>query len=250
MHLVHQIKDIPHLSTPLALSIGSFDGMHLGHQFLLHKMRELAGPQGHIAIVTFSNHPSLVIKTKTQSCLLCSQEHKLALLRKSHVDLVILLPFTQETANLSYEEFLSKIRERYPFSFLVLGEGAAFGKGLEGHEQNVKELSHKLHFTPYYLKKQTHDGHVVSSGRIRFLVQKGDLNGASELLGRPYSLYGVLQKVPHNRMVMHLNGICLPPEGTYEVKVDQKSVHAILSHSPSKLEIEASLKEDPYEVVF
>lgn len=224
--------------------------MHLGHQFLIEKMRELVGHAGNIAIVTFSNHPSQVIKTKTKSCMLCSAEHKLVLLRKSHVDVVILLPFTQETANLTYEEFLTNIKERYPFSYLVLGEGAAFGKGLEGHEQNVKTLSDKLHFTPYYLKKFARSGNVVSSGRIRSLVQQGDLEAASELLGRPYSLYGTLEKEPHNRMSMPLNGICLPPEGAYEVKVDQEKVQAHLTHSPPKLEIEASFKEATYDVIF
>jgi riboflavin kinase/FMN adenylyltransferase len=251
MHIVHKLEDIPELSKPLALSIGSFDGVHLGHQYLLNTMRGLASSKGHIAIVTFSNHPSQVIKTKTPSSMLCSQEHKLLLLQKNHVDLVILLPFTEQMANLTYAEFLQSIKEHYAFSHLVLGQGAAFGKGLEGNEQKIKSLSEKMNFTPHYLKKEQVSGHVVSSGRIRSLVQQGDLTAASELLGRPYSLYGHLQKVATtNHLVMDLNGICLPPEGTYAVTIKEEKALCEVKANPPCLQIQAPyLQGGAYEVV-
>lgn len=172
---------------PCGLTIGSFDGVHLGHQQLLRYVRKKVGPQGSLCVLTFSNHPSHILPNREPLSLISSPEDKLHYLQSYGVDIVYLLPFTLELAQLSYEQFLHLVKDSYPFELLVLGEGATLGKKREGTSETIAALGKKLQFSVEYLPKYTVDGEIVSSGKIRECLQKGDLAKAKRLLGHPLS---------------------------------------------------------------
>ncbi len=100
--------------------------------------------------------------------------------------MTVLLKFTSETASNTYDQFLLKLREKLPFDFLVLGEDARFGKGRTGTPDMIRKFSKQHNFSVEYLDKLTSDGTAVSSQRIRRLLEIGDTETASRLLGRPY----------------------------------------------------------------
>jgi riboflavin kinase/FMN adenylyltransferase len=151
MIIVDEIAEIPKMPTPCGLTIGSFDGVHLGHQYLLKHLRSRVGPSGSIAVLTFRNHPSHVLTHRPQATPLCTLEEKIDLLEKAGVNLLILLSFTPTLAQLSYEQFLRSLHAHYPFSHLVLGKGASFGKNREGTESRITALGQSLGFQAEYL---------------------------------------------------------------------------------------------------
>jgi riboflavin kinase/FMN adenylyltransferase len=212
MIIVKQLTDIPTLSKPIALTLGSFDGLHLGHQFLLHKLKNA----GTSCVLTFSNHPSQILSNRPSSCFISTLEHKLVLFEKAGVDLVILLEFTPQLASESYDVFLQSILTYLPFSTLILGEGAAFGKGKQGTEQRIKELGLRLGFRAEYLKKLAcASENTISSGKTRLLIQQGDFRQVEKILGRPYSILAHLQG---SKLEIKQN-LCMPPIGEYSVHI-------------------------------
>lgn len=180
MITVERLEDIPTFSSPIALTLGTFDGVHLGHQHLLSELKKRATP----VVLTFSNHPTEILRPKATPPLIDTPQQKLRHFEKSGVALTILLPFDSTLAALPYDTFLKQIRHHLPFSYLVLGEGSAFGQGREGHAANISRLSQELAFEPIYLPKFTIEGEVVSSKKIRELIEIGNFEHAFRLLGR------------------------------------------------------------------
>jgi len=186
MQVLTQLETPRSSPTPLALTIGNFDGVHRGHQAILQKLRQKAGDSGTVAVITFSNHPSHVLPCKSPAPLILTPARKLHCLRSCGADLVYLLEFTPKLAQLAYDTFLKKVKEVYPFTFLALGEGATFGKKREGNKQALTELSKELDFTLEYLPKVGEDGEIISSGKIRALLEEGNFAKAKELLGHSF----------------------------------------------------------------
>lgn len=157
-----------------ALTIGFFDGVHLGHQVLLKRLRQ----HPHATILTFSNHPQSVFKPPAPPLILPLEE-KVALL-KTFADEVIVLPFTLEFAATTYDQLLSQ----FNFSHLILGSGSVFGKNREGNEANIRAYAQKQSFIVEYIPKVLLYNEPVSSSRIRRAMAAGDTPLINQLLGR------------------------------------------------------------------
>ena len=187
MITISSIKELPSfdLSKKIALTIGSFDGVHLGHLALFKRLREKVGEKGITAVFTFKNHPSTLLSGRPPVKLLTTPEEKLHLLKQAGIDLVILVEFTPEFMAQPFDLFLKNLKSHLPFSFLVLGEGAAFGKNKQGDKAHVSQLAKELKCEVEYLQKTTLNGQPISSGTIRKLIAEGNLALASSLLGRP-----------------------------------------------------------------
>src|SRR5688572_22605110 len=100
------LESLQPLHKPIALTIGNFDGVHLGHQALISSMKAYVGSGGSVVLVSFRNHPSQVLRPNAIPSVLCSIEHKIALIQEAGADLLLLLEFTSELANKTAEEFL------------------------------------------------------------------------------------------------------------------------------------------------
>lgn len=183
--LVTSLEELPYLASPCALTIGNFDGVHLGHQAILNRSRELLPCDGIVAVVTFSNHPSQLFSPENQTQMIYPIEKKISLLQEHGADLILSLPFSQKIAELPFDVFLRNLHDHLHFSFLVLGTGSSFGKNREGDETKVKKLSEELGFTAEYLSKIKVGGIPVSSGRIRSLLTSSNFIEAADCLGRP-----------------------------------------------------------------
>lgn len=222
MLCIKALSEAPPLSPPIALTIGSFDGLHLGHRAVVEAVKK----RGRSVVVTFQNHPSELTRPERPIERLCSQHHQIDLFEEAEIDLLCLLPFTQELMGWSARTFLERIRASIPFSHLVLGHDARFGHRREGGPEVVRPLGEELGFSVDYLPPVEIDGAPVSSGRIRERIHHGDLEGAARLLGRTLSYYARVDVgAGHGRKIgfptanLDIGSLCSPPFGVYGVSM-------------------------------
>jgi riboflavin kinase/FMN adenylyltransferase len=222
MFLIADINDIPPLDYPCGVTIGSFDGVHLGHQALLKHLRAKLPPNGLLTVFTFSSHPSHSISPNSPTPLICPPLQKAKLLSDYGADIVILTPFTPEFSKTPFDLFLRLLKQKLPFSYLVLGKGATFGSHKEGNEHNVRRLAPELEFEVEYLSKFSLHSQPISSGHIRTLISQAALHKVQDCLGRPYSIMGHLN-AENGYYTLNAIELCLPPEGTYLVHIKTAS---------------------------
>lgn len=176
----------------LVATIGFFDGVHLGHRFLINEMREKAAERNMpSAVITFTKHPRAVLNSEYQPRLLNSLEEKSALLSSTGIDYCVLLDFTLELSRLSAEEFISKVlSDRLHVKGLIIGYDHRFGHDRrDGFEQYVEYG--KRNGIEVIRASQYDDGNTtVSSSEIRKSILSGDVAKASGLLTYPYQLSG------------------------------------------------------------
>lgn len=216
MEVFSSFHDLPTLTHPCGLTLGFFDGVHLGHRSLIRYLRSLIPSPGLVIVLAFSTHPSLLFSGRTPPCLITTIEHKLKLLAEAGVDIVLSIPFTEEIAQWPYDHFLQIVHQKLRFSHFIIGEGDAFGKERKGTQEHVLALSSRLGFSATYLPKLTFNDSVISSGCIRNFIAQGDLVSAKQLLNRPHSVLIQSGTAPWIFPTHHL---CLPPSGTYNVDV-------------------------------
>lgn len=224
MKVITSLPHFPKDSSPCVLTIGNFDGVHLGHQSVLERVKAVARQSSaQTAVLTFSNHPANVIYQSPAS-LLCTMEHKVQLLDKEGIDLLILIPFTQELAAQSAATFLSTIKQALPFDALILGNDATLGKNREGDRETVQAISKDLNFKVEYLTDCSIGGIRISSSKIRECIRQGNFAQAEHMLGRPFSIYAPITKgagrgsqIGFPTANIAVNDLCLPPLGVYAV---------------------------------
>lgn len=210
---------------PVVLTIGNFDGVHRGHQKVLKALCEYGNRLGLPAnAITFSNHPATVLNPGSAPLLLCTREHKEQLLKEAGIESLYMIPFTKELSEQTPEEFIDKLLSVMPFKALVLGSDATIGKGREGTQEVLSQLAKKFGFSLEYIADETIDGRRISSRGIRECIQKGSLEEASKMLGRPYSILGHVVRgggrgaqIGFHTANITVDGLCLPPLGVYAV---------------------------------
>lgn len=180
MQIVTSFDNLPSLSSPIGITIGSFDGLHLGHRYLIKELKKRVKSS---VVITFSNHPLEVIKPDLKLNFLSTPEEKLERLKELDPTLIISLKFTPELAQMSYRDFIEMIMQKLPFSLLLLGEGSSFGKGREGTREKMMILAAEMGFSLHYMKKLEVEGAPVSSQRIRNEIAQGHFEKAKLLMG-------------------------------------------------------------------
>jgi riboflavin kinase/FMN adenylyltransferase len=173
------------------LTIGVFDGVHLGHRHLMSKLTGLARKQNLTSgVITFSQNPKEVLATQTGLPFLTDIERRTELIKDEGVDEVIPLTFTAELANLTPKEFLELLKKHLRMKGLVVGPDFALGKNREGDTDVLRNLSKEMGFSLTVVPPLTIDGEVVSSTAIRQALAEGDMKRAQRLMGRPFCLHG------------------------------------------------------------
>lgn len=198
------------------LTIGNFDGLHRGHQALLRTVVETASASGGTPMVlTFDPHPITVLKPDVDLRLLTTLEDKLARFQQAGIEEVLFLPFDHALASLTPEEFVGRIlRDGIAVRELFVGEHFAFGKGRAGRIADLVRLGRDAGFVVHPVQPVRMDGDVVSSSRIRLLLQAGDVRGAARCLGRPYELDGpVVQGAQRGQRLGWPTANLRPPQG-------------------------------------
>ncbi len=183
-----------HIENPV-VTIGSFDGVHLGHLMIIHRLKEIALQTGGEPVVfTFSPHPRLVLFPEEGNLrLLTTLEEKTDLLEKAGVKHVIIYPFTREFSQLSYVEFVRDILVAgLRLKVLVVGYDHKFGKNREGSFEILRDLSSVYNFRVEKLDVLLMDHINISSTKIRSALQNGDIPRANQYLGYPFHLHGTV----------------------------------------------------------
>ncbi len=227
MKVIHYYLDKPiDLKEPLAMAMGYFDGLHLGHQALANKVKDFAASH-HIAsaLMTFSPNPLITLGKMDVEHHLTSFNDRAKLLEKMEVDYFIIVNFDKKVSELSPEDFFEKFIEPLNIKCLVCGFDYHFGFKGKGNGTMLKDLA-RDHFEVYIQEEITIDNQKVSSTRIQKALREGQVDIAHQLLGRPYSIHG---KVIKGRQIGRTIGFptanvnygdyAIPQNGVYAVKI-------------------------------
>lgn len=191
------IKGYKNLKGPLknpALTLGNFDGVHLGHQALLSRVREKARELGGTSMVyTFHPHPLSVFSPGKPLSSITTIEEKLTLIEECGIELVICEPFTVEFSSITAEAFVREIlHERIGVREVFVGEDYAFGSKREGNIHYLRKMGGVLDFRVRVVESITIDDIIVKSSKIRVFIQQGEIGIANRLLGRSYRITGTV----------------------------------------------------------
>ncbi|MCI0692447.1 bifunctional riboflavin kinase/FAD synthetase [candidate division KSB1 bacterium] len=178
------------------ITVGTFDGLHCGHQAILAELKQKArARQGNATVVTFDPHPQVVLQRpdKLPVQILTTTEEKITLLRQEDIDRLIVIPFTLEFSRTPSETFVREILwQRLGMQAVVIGHDHGFGKNREGDFATLERMGKELNFSVYEVPPYEMNGVTLSSTRVREALLAGEVEKAARYLGRPYSLNGVV----------------------------------------------------------
>ena len=202
---------------PLFAVIGVFDGIHLGHQYLLrHLVSEARERAARPAVITFDSHPDEILVGAAPP-LLVDPSERLRLLGEAGVDVVIVQHFDAALRMTEFDDFVHRITAGTSLAGLLMTPDAAFGHDRRGTAEAVTALGEKDGFDVVVVPQFAVDNRPVSSSEIRRRVTAGDLRGASELLGRPYLIVATAGEDGFLEVAMP---VALPPAGSYRAVVE------------------------------
>jgi riboflavin kinase / FMN adenylyltransferase len=236
MKIYEGIEDFGQLYNPVVTS-GTFDGVHLGHQKILKRIREIADQvQGETVLITYWPHPRLVLYPEEHNLrLLSTFEEKTKQLREFGVDHLLTIPFTKEFSEMSSADFIQQIIvDKIQTRKLVIGYDHRFGKNREGGFAYLEANQDKFGFDLEEIPREDIDDVGISSSKIRKALEDGQVRTAREYLGRPYELNGIIIKgqqlgrsigfptanvhIPHDYKLV-------PSDGVYAVSVTVEGLH-------------------------
>ena len=181
------------INGPTAITIGNFDGLHLGHQILLDETKRIARGQMQTAILTFDPHPLSVFRPQEPLLLMTSARERLMLAAEHGIDLGVVHPFSRATANLEAQEFVALLKQHLGLAALVVGPDFALGRNRSGNIARLHELGSEYEYTVHVLEPFVLGDVPVCSSVVRDLLLTGDVAEAARLLGRPYRVAGIVQ---------------------------------------------------------
>ena len=226
MDTISGIKKIEKKLNWPVVTLGVFDGVHLGHQKVIRKTIDLANKEnGESIILTFDRHPKNFLLQKQQSCI-TSLEHRLVLFEQLGVDISIVLEFDKKIAEVSAEDFIAKIiHEWLGAKVVVLGFNCSFGKDRRGDASMVCNFAEKYGFEVVVCEPAEFEGEITSSTAIRKEIIQGDLQKAKGMLGRRVSVFGTVikglgrgMKLGFPTANLNLHHEIKPPSGVYATK--------------------------------
>ena len=182
------------ISRPTVLTLGVFDGLHLGHQKIMETVVERAGAISAVpTVITFDPHPRAVLHPASAPPLLQTLDQRLAAFEVLGIEQTIIIRFNKKFAGQEAETFIKEtIHERLQAREVYLGKGFEFGKNRGGNIELLKKMSEELGFYAAEVPEVRLRGHRISSSRIRHLLAEGRVNLARRMLGRPYGVEGTI----------------------------------------------------------
>lgn len=219
------------------VTVGTFDGVHLGHQAVLREIAERARAAHRASIlVTFEPHPLEVVNAQAAPPRLTTWVERREMLAQTELDAVLLLRFDQHLARMSPEAFVREVLVgRCGVAELVIGHDHGFGRGRSGDVETLRRMGAELGFDVDVVPPVDVDGQPVSSTRIRRAIAGGDLRTAARLLGRPYQVSGRVGAGEQRGRLLGVPTInlaevppekLLPPDGVYAVRVEWRGGRA------------------------
>jgi riboflavin kinase/FMN adenylyltransferase len=207
------------------VTIGAYDGVHLGHRAVIEEVRHLADTRGALsAMVTFDRHPATVVRPESAPCRLTSLEQRLELLESTGLDLVVVIRFDEERSHESAEEFVNEVLlDGLRARAIVVGHDFHFGANRGGNVEMLQRLGAVHGFDVLGMRLLATGDDAVSSTRIRRLLHDGEVGKAAALLGRPHEVRGTVMHgdargrelgFPTANVAVP-DGVCMPSDGIY-----------------------------------
>lgn len=230
MKVFNSFENLESIINPV-LTIGTFDGVHIGHQKIIKKLnKEAEKNDGQSVLLTFYPHPRIVLNPENHGLsLIQTQEEKLAKLEHFGLDNVIVIPFTPAFSNLSAEEFvLEFLVEKLKVNTIIIGYDHQFGKNREGGVNFLNSISSKYNFNVIEIPAQEINDVNISSTRIRKAIENGEVEIANKYLGEPLLLHGKVVKgkqlgrtigYPTANIELLSSLKIIPKKGVYLVKI-------------------------------
>jgi len=222
VNVFHSIQDFKS-SEKTIVTLGTFDGMHIGHRAILNKLKFQKNNSGFKTLVlTFFPHPRMILKTDHKILLLNTIEERVQLINNFGIDYLVVQEFTQEFANLSAEEFVKNILvDQFNIAKIVIGHDHHFGKNRSANIHDLIEFGKKYHFDVEQISAEELDHVSISSTKIRKALTQGNVSLAKDYLGYPYMISG---KVVQGKQLGRTIGF---PTANIHLEEDYKLVPAI-----------------------
>jgi riboflavin kinase / FMN adenylyltransferase len=238
MRIIRGTKNITGPIPYPVMAIGNFDGVHVGHQTLFRKAAELAlAREGTSIAFTFEPHPLKIIAPEKVPPLLTHFHKKMELIESCGINLVICADFTRQFADQQPRDFSKNILfEKIGVKEVVVGFDYAFGRGREGTIPYLKKMGEEFGFQVHVVEPFKLNGHTVSSSHVRELIESGQVEMASQFLGRDYSITGPVisgyktgQAIGFPTANIDTSKVQIPGTGVYAVRVvyENKSYDAV-----------------------
>ncbi len=236
MQLLYSLEDLA-LQNDTVVSIGTFDGVHRGHQHLLAQLMQRAHESARLSVVlTFYPHPRLVLHPEVRPACLSTPSERAARLEELGIDMLIVQPFTLEFATTPAETLVRQLVVDLRMRELWVGADFALGRGRVGDVPALSALGERLGYRLQVVEPLLDGGEPISSTRIRKLIQDGEVGEAGRLLGRPYTISGPVVPGRHRGRQLgfrtanlRLNPECAyPADGVYAVRLQVLSADGLL----------------------
>lgn len=230
MKVYPHIKDFVKISNAV-VTIGTFDGVHMGHQKIIRRMQEIAGESGgETVILTFFPHPRMILHPEDSNIkMISTMDERAALLEKHHIDHLIVTPFTRDFSNLSPEEYIKEVLvDQVGIKKIIIGYDHRFGKNREGGLKDLLQAGPVYGFEVEEISEEDVNDVAVSSTRIRTALLEGDVKTADEFLGYPFQINGKVVRgdqvgrqmgFPTANLFVEQTYKIIPADGIYAVSV-------------------------------
>ena len=240
MKIIEGLKALKRQSRPSIVTIGVFDGLHIGHRAIIKKVAAEAKKSGSTSVaITFDPHPIKVLGSGHSVPSLISLKHRIRLIEELGIDTLLVIKFTRSLSRMSPEKFIKNVLiGKLRVKRLFVGENFYFGKGADAGAANLQDIAKGRGFEVTVVRSVKSGTHIVSSSLIRKFIREGRLREAERLLGRPVSVLGTIVKGsgiarglgcptaninPHHEVI--------PPRGVYAVRarLGKRSLRGILN---------------------
>jgi riboflavin kinase / FMN adenylyltransferase len=214
------LEHLDHSTEPVFVVVGVFDGLHLGHAYLLrHLVAEAAARHARPVVITFDHHPDEILVGNAPP-LLCDPGERLDRLAAAGVDTTVVVHFDERLRETTYDAFVARIARRAPIAGFLMTPEAAFGYQRAGTPAALAELGGRMGFEVVVVPPFLVDGRPVSSTQVRAAIAAGDLAAAARLLGRDHCVVGAAGASPEGSVIAFPPPVALPPDGGYRVRVE------------------------------
>lgn len=226
MRILTTIEELADIPGPVCVAIGVFDGVHRGHEALIHRViAEAKAVHGTAVVLTFDPHPTRILRPDRAPRLLTSRAHKERLIAALDCPVLLVVKFDAEFAAQSPTAFIEALaRPKNALRCLCVGHQWAFGRQRAGNVDLLRTLGESLRFSTVEIEPVCEGGETISSTRIRRAIEKGDFSRAKELLGREYTILGTVQhgaqlggKIGFPTANLAAHNEQFPPDGVYAV---------------------------------
>ena len=186
MNIYRNIEQLPAFRNAV-VTVGSFDGVHLGHRRIFEYVRKAAEQfGGESVVITFDPHPQLVLHPEREFFILNTLEENAALIAAEGIDNMVVLPFTKEFSQLSFQDFLKFLIKKIGIRAIVMGPDHNFGKGREGNKETMREICSKNSIEIIIIPELVMEESKVRSSKIRQYIENEEFEKAELLLGHPW----------------------------------------------------------------